>query len=330
MYRIVSAMMLVWLAMLSAGAHAFVPESGWWWNQDQSGRGFAIEIQDDSLFMATFIYGSDGRPVWYIAGGPMSSERRFDGPLLRMKDGQCIGCSYRPPTPDGNVGPITINFETEMTGTITWGSGEVVPISRFPFGLDTRAPHLLLGEWAVIQGAPVLPIYFGDRLSLLTTVTSEGRLFAAGNRTGAPARLAVGFQEGAAWYLLLDSSTSYYTLYVFRFAGLNQVQGSAWTYLKSGSPSGAGLPFLGHRIQGASAVVSEASLGVASLAGVQSAESRTERVEPLGVVEDDARDRQRASLHQTTEWAAGDDVADDEVKEMARQLQLDLSNLPEL
>lgn len=327
MHRIVSAMMLVWLAMLSAGAHAFVPESGWWWNQTESGRGFAIEIQDNALFMATFIYGSDGRPVWYIAGGPMSSERRFDGQLLRMKDGQCIGCSYRPPTPDGNVGPVTINFETEVTGTITWGSGEIVPISRFPFGLDTRAPYLLLGEWALVQGTPALPMYFGERLSFFATATSDGRLVAAGTRTGAQARPAIGFQEGAVWYLLLDSSTSHYTFYAFRFSGLNQIQGSAWTYLKTGSPSGAGLPFIGHRIQGASAVVSAASLGVASVAAAQIEESQTERVQPLSGGGDDALDRQRASLHQAADWTAGDDVADDELKEIARQLELELSDL---
>jgi hypothetical protein len=53
---------------------------------------------------------------------------------------------------------------------------------------------------------------------------------------------------------LLNSSTSYYAFYRFQFSGLNAVEGITWTYLKTGSPSGSGLPVVGARTMSFSAV----------------------------------------------------------------------------
>ena len=36
--------------------------SGWYWNPQESGRGFFIEERDARVYMAAFHYAGDGRP----------------------------------------------------------------------------------------------------------------------------------------------------------------------------------------------------------------------------------------------------------------------------
>ena len=47
--------------------------------------------------------------------------------------------------------------------------------------------------------------------------------------------------------MLVDSSTSYYSYYVFTKKTFNRIEGQQWTYLKTSLPTGSGLYFLGHR-----------------------------------------------------------------------------------
>src|SRR5271169_6591172 len=69
-------------ALFGGSASAVLPDSGWYFNPDESGRGFNIEIQGDTLFMAGLVYDVNGNPIWVISGGPMSADavysvRRF-------------------------------------------------------------------------------------------------------------------------------------------------------------------------------------------------------------------------------------------------------------
>ena len=84
-------------ALMPGLGYAILPESGWYWNSAESGRGFNIEVQGDGLFLAAFVYRSDGSPVWYSAGGPMASDRNWSADLYETTGGQCLGCTYRQP-----------------------------------------------------------------------------------------------------------------------------------------------------------------------------------------------------------------------------------------
>jgi hypothetical protein len=48
-------------------AFAAAPEDGWWWNASESGSGYAIERQGNSIFMAAFLYESAGAATWYAS-----------------------------------------------------------------------------------------------------------------------------------------------------------------------------------------------------------------------------------------------------------------------
>ena len=81
----------------SLSAHA-APEIGWWWNPDESGRGFFVESRDDLIYVAGYFYDEDGRAKWLVAGGPNSDPYRYDGRLLEYANGQTLLGDYKPPS----------------------------------------------------------------------------------------------------------------------------------------------------------------------------------------------------------------------------------------
>lgn len=118
------------LAPPQAGA----PQSGWWWNPAEGGRGYAMEFQGDQLFLIAFMYDDDGTPVWYLANGPMRTPTRFEGRWLRFADGQALGQPARTPRPlDPDAGALTLAFSASDRGVLTLPDGRTVPIERFPF-----------------------------------------------------------------------------------------------------------------------------------------------------------------------------------------------------
>jgi SAM-dependent methyltransferase len=42
--------------------------TGWWWNADDAGRGFFVDMRDGRACVVCCVYGDDGAPVWHTAG----------------------------------------------------------------------------------------------------------------------------------------------------------------------------------------------------------------------------------------------------------------------
>lgn len=239
-------------------AHALLPESGWWWNPSESGRGFNLEIQDDGLYFSTFIYNSDGSPQWYTAYGQISANGSFSGPLTTFRGGQCIECEYRAPQLQASPGNISIQFTSESTGILSW-LGRTTPIQRFAFTVQQPGTNkFLLGEWAIVDGSKSFPLYYGERITFKQTQIINGIEIAYGNRSGKSGSVntAIGTVDDGDYYILLDTSTSYYTAYLFTAGGLNSGTGRSWTFLKTSSLSGSGLASVAFRMSGAKAAAS--------------------------------------------------------------------------
>lgn len=149
------------LMSLALPAHAFTPESGWWWNPEESGRGFNIEVQNNKVLIATYVYEQNGRPVWYLGSGTLRGYGGSGDPepyvftlLDRFENGQCIACPY-PGPPDQDEAfaeKFRIDFTSRTTGEITWGDDSTTPIRRHNFALfDTAEPQeKMLGEWRMV------------------------------------------------------------------------------------------------------------------------------------------------------------------------------------
>ena len=115
------------------------PQTGWWWNPGEDGRGFSLEVRGNNLFFASFLYETTGRSTWYVSSGPISLDGTlYHGDLLAAAHGQTLDGPYvRFPdlTP---VGRMVITFNNSTTGTLVWPGG-TVPIQRFnivPDGLN--------------------------------------------------------------------------------------------------------------------------------------------------------------------------------------------------
>lgn len=269
--------------VLPGAARAMLPESGWYWNPAESGRGFNIEVQDDKLFFAAFVYAPDGTAVWYFSGDRMSSDRTYTAPLYQTFGGQCIGCSY--PGSPGLIqkGNVSITFTTPESAVIT-ALGVSMTVQRHDFSTTNLFnPAALYGEWSTTEGDPVLPVYFGDRLIFNQPYTgSTGLLYAAGYRTGNSARDALGRCESRNLCVIAFSYSStsdeYYTL---QFHGFGRMEGILRIVPRGASPpTTGGMYFLAHRtkskayVQGFSAPAMSKSAGEADLEPIAAAKQR--------------------------------------------------------
>ena len=118
------------------------PQTGWWWNPLEDGRGFSLEVRGNNIFYAAFLYDVSSRSTWYVATGPVSlNGSYFTGDLWSASGGQTLGGPYGQFPALRSVGTITLTFTNASTGTMVWPGG-TVPIQRFnivPNGLTLPA-----------------------------------------------------------------------------------------------------------------------------------------------------------------------------------------------
>jgi hypothetical protein len=260
------------LAIAFAGnVGAIIPDSGWYFNPNEPGRGFNVEIQNSTVFMSGFIYDDFGQQIWVVSGGPMSSDRAYLGDAFLTTDGQPIGGAYRPPT---NIpfGKAQITWSDTKTATIVV-NGRTFHVTRQLFGVDfTSTTQPLLGELTFVEGTSP---FFSERVVLSSTQVINGETWAVGHGTGT-SRIVIGQYSAqlGKWGILFDSSDPYYNLYTFTFEGVNYVEGSNYIYLKGASPSGS-LPMLGHRTKSAQKAAGQNAPGSEKSLAIDDGQART-------------------------------------------------------
>ncbi len=121
-----------------AGA-AGTPESGWWWDSSYSGAGWFIESQRssasaNSLFIAGYLYRSDGSAVWYTSTGAMITTTSYQGTIYEYAGGSPITTPrFTPPTSSAGRGTISVQFAGTTRATLTLPSGQTFNLSRYTF-----------------------------------------------------------------------------------------------------------------------------------------------------------------------------------------------------
>jgi hypothetical protein len=115
------------------------PQTGWWWNPREDGRGFSLEVSGNNMFFAAFLYDISGRSTWYVSTGPVSLDGSYyAGDLFSASGGQTLGGAYPGFPRLATVGTMAVTFNTATQGTLVWPGG-TVPIERFnivPNGLN--------------------------------------------------------------------------------------------------------------------------------------------------------------------------------------------------
>jgi hypothetical protein len=119
---------------LQAAKRLNQPETGWWWNPAESGRGFFIEWQDGFADLAGYMYDDNGNPVWYLSVQPTPNMRAFSGNWWLYANGQSLTGAYKPATQLTNTfAPVSINFTSETTAIMTLPNGRTTNLQRHRF-----------------------------------------------------------------------------------------------------------------------------------------------------------------------------------------------------
>lgn len=233
------------ICLFSTSAQAFYPVDGWWWNPEQPGTGLNIEMQDDVMNVAGYLYAPDGRSLWYLAAGPFDAERnRFTGRMDGYRGGQCLGCPFTSPTLQaGAGGQIRIDFDSAISATVTWAGGSF-RLERYYWAFDDIF-DVLLGEWHITEN--VAGVFFGEQLVMDNRGIVDGRMAVQGRRLGSNNRPALAIFEPPLLALLVDSAPSFFSFYLFDMTK-DRMEGRSWTYRKDEELSGGGAPFIAHRV----------------------------------------------------------------------------------
>lgn len=120
--------------------------NGLWWNRQQSGHGFFINIQETVLTAAWYVYDDvRGGPVWVLTAGPMSSASsysgtayRFSGPALLPGADLANHFDAAGATASGvAAGTLSISFTSDTTAVMGINNvlsvNETLQLERFSF-----------------------------------------------------------------------------------------------------------------------------------------------------------------------------------------------------
>jgi len=109
----------------SLSSNAIHPVTGLWWNPQESGRGYTIEVQDGALVLIASVYDTNGAPKWLFAAGAYDPvESVYRGTLDATANGPCLGCAYRLPTYlAGAGGQIVLQFNSPTSANLYYTGG---------------------------------------------------------------------------------------------------------------------------------------------------------------------------------------------------------------
>ncbi len=119
---------------LNAPPSATQPQTGWWWNPAEGGRGFSVEVQNGMAFIASYMYDGSGNPVWYASGpAALTANNTYQGSWSSYTGGQTLTGAYHSANAPTGAGSITIQFTQPAAATMTLPDGRQIPLQRFGF-----------------------------------------------------------------------------------------------------------------------------------------------------------------------------------------------------
>lgn len=117
----------------SGGPALGQPETGAYWNSLENGRGYAMEVNNNTVVLGVFHYDDSGQPVWNLSTIPLAG-RAGTGDFTAFRGGQTLAGAYKAPTGSSSQGRLGIDFPSACSGQLTFGDLPPIAIKRFPFG----------------------------------------------------------------------------------------------------------------------------------------------------------------------------------------------------
>ena len=207
------------------------PAIGGWSNPNESGRGWNIERQNDIITIVHYVYDASGKATFYINSGVWNeTTKTIEGDYYAFDNGQCIGCSHRPPR-SSRLGHVKAKFTTSTKGNITYSDGTVIPIEKMNYGFESDL-HKLQGAWSTAWytsfGADFSHAFYSHEInrSGSTPMVVGRKLFSQSGRS-----VVTGVASGIN-LAVIDASTNYYDYYYYLIDG-ELIKGVACTALKT-------------------------------------------------------------------------------------------------
>ena len=144
MRRALAAAATCLISLVAPALHA-APQTGFYWNPAEPGRGFFVEKVGDWFFFAGLLYGNDGRPTWVVSNDPMPDANVYDGRLLSLFGGQTLAGPYQAPAQVNDAGAVHIEFGDDTHATLTWPGGNIALERELAGGTDASGPQS--GMW---------------------------------------------------------------------------------------------------------------------------------------------------------------------------------------
>ena len=121
-------------ASFAADSASVIPETGFWYNAAEGGRGYVIEVHGATLFVGGFMYDASGKAIWYASGPGAITGATYTGGWSQYANGQTLTGSYKASTIlPASAGSITLVFLTPTSATLTLPDGRQITLARFPF-----------------------------------------------------------------------------------------------------------------------------------------------------------------------------------------------------
>ncbi|MBK9497373.1 MAG: hypothetical protein IPO08_23195 [Xanthomonadales bacterium] len=231
--RLTLTLLLILISGLASAAIKTPPVTGYWWNPQESGRGWNIDTQNDLVVVTHFVFDTNRKPTFLQGVGAFNINTGVvEADTFAFDNGQCIGCSYTNPTAT-LVGRVRFEFTTSTTGRVIYPNGVTVNMFYMDYGSPTLNQKML-GMWATtwvgVTGANFTQMPFYSA----TTTNSNGELAAGLTVLTNAGRQAVTQFVAGIYIALFDASTSYYDLYYYVADGTTY-RGLACTFPKTGT-----------------------------------------------------------------------------------------------
>lgn len=117
----------------------------WWAGANENGWGLTITQHGDKLFLAFYIYGTAGDPLWVVmpAGTWNAAHNTYSGDLYIPTGSSYSAYDVARFSANASVGTASVNFDTTATGTLSYvvrGIAGTKRISRLAFGVVDASP----------------------------------------------------------------------------------------------------------------------------------------------------------------------------------------------
>lgn len=112
------------------------PETGIYWNPLETGRGYTIEVNNNTAVVTAFHYTDDGLPQWHLITVPWPSGAggTATGDFTAFSGGQPLAGAYKAPTGATVEGKLALSFNASCNGSLAFPDLPSIGIKRFAFG----------------------------------------------------------------------------------------------------------------------------------------------------------------------------------------------------